>query len=153
MLLAGKLRLFSRPPPPSGPVLRVMYSRQIVGQTVRGLLYAGLLGPHKLELLLVSSKLGVHSLRTWNLRRGFRLTLIKSGTGTGSVTSIPSRIDCGPGCNTQTATFPENDSVQVSTSVSPGTTVTWGGDCATHGTGSPCSTKLSTTICTTSPMF
>lgn len=58
----------------------------------------------------------------------FTLTVAKSGTGMGSVTSAPTGIDCGANCS---ASFNAGTVVAVSAAASAGSGfVGWGGDCA-----------------------
>ncbi len=55
------------------------------------------------------------------------LTLAKTGTGTGTVTSEPSGISCGSTCG---VAFDEGERVTLTHSASPGSTFTgWSGDC------------------------
>ena len=67
------------------------------------------------------------------------LTVEKAGTGTGTVTSNPTGINCGPTCSTATAPFPAGSTVTLTASEAPGSTfVGWsGGGCS--GTA-PCQT-------------
>ena len=61
------------------------------------------------------------------------LTILKTGTGTGSVTSTPAGINCGADCN---EIYPVNTIVTLTAAASPGSTFTgWsGGGCAGTGT-------------------
>lgn len=66
-----------------------------------------------------------------------RLTVTKSGTGTGTVTSNPSGINCGDGC---TANFTTRSSVSLTAAPSGGSTFAgWSGACS--GTG-PCTVVM-----------
>jgi hypothetical protein len=65
----------------------------------------------------------------------YQLTIIKSGTGNGTVTSNPPGIDCGPTCS---YSFPYNTVVTLSaTPIPPSTFTGWNGDegvCSGTGT-------------------
>jgi hypothetical protein len=62
----------------------------------------------------------------------YALTVSKSGTGSGTVTSLPTGIDCGETCS---ANFDYNTSVILTAAPATGSTFTgWGGACS--GTGS-----------------
>ena len=62
------------------------------------------------------------------------LTVTKSGTGTGTVSSVPAGINCGPTCM---ASFPATPPVQLTATPAAGSIFTgWGGDCASAGTNS-----------------
>ena len=68
----------------------------------------------------------------------YSLTVGKSGTGTGTVTSSPAGIDCGATC---TYTFPAAQIVTLMPVASGGSTFAiWGGDCSGSG---PCSVAMS----------
>lgn len=59
------------------------------------------------------------------------LTVIKAGTGTGRVTSIPAGIDCGPGCSTASAIFQNNANVNLTAASDPNCSfVGWSGGCS-----------------------
>src|SRR5262249_28729918 len=59
-------------------------------------------------------------------------TVAKAGSGTGSVTSTPTGIDCGATC---THSFAHGTSVTLTASPAAGSTFTgWSGDCAGTGT-------------------
>jgi uncharacterized repeat protein (TIGR02543 family) len=59
------------------------------------------------------------------------LTVAKSGTGTGSVTSAPAGVSCGTVCS---ASYPSGGSVTLTATAATGSTFTgWSGDCT--GTG------------------
>jgi hypothetical protein len=63
---------------------------------------------------------------------GTELTVEKSGSGTGTVTSIPTGINCGPTCSTQTA--PLSGNVQLTATAASGSIFGgWGGDCTGMG--------------------
>lgn len=56
----------------------------------------------------------------------YTLTIVKAGTGSGTVTSSPAGINCGATC---TATFPAGSSVQLTAAAAAGSTFTgWSGD-------------------------
>jgi hypothetical protein len=64
----------------------------------------------------------------------YTLTLIKSGTGSGTVTSSPTGINCGPACS---GTFNEGKTVTLKAKADPGSTFKeWGGGCS--GTNPAC---------------
>ncbi|HKU51845.1 MAG TPA: S8 family serine peptidase, partial [Nitrospira sp.] len=72
----------------------------------------------------------------------FTVTVNKTGTGT--VTSNPSGIDCGPTCNGQ---FPQGSTATLTAAPDPGSAFAgWSGDCA--GTG-PCSLTQNATVTAT----
>ena len=59
------------------------------------------------------------------------LTVEKSGSGNGTVTSAPSGIDCGNRCS---ASFPTGNTVSLTANAAPGSTfVTWTGACSGSG--------------------
>src|SRR5262249_6787407 len=59
----------------------------------------------------------------------YPLAVTKSGMGSGTVSSVPSGIDCGATC---TAQFGDGQMVQLTAVPAMGSTfTTWGGDCAT----------------------
>ena len=59
------------------------------------------------------------------------LTVHKPGTGAGTVDSNPAGIDCGPGCQQESATFPEGTPVTLTaTEAADSEFVGWGGDCS-----------------------
>jgi hypothetical protein len=63
---------------------------------------------------------------------GSTLTVAKSGTGSGTVTSSPSGIDCGSTCS---ATYNENTLVTLTATPATGSTFTgWSGGCTGTGT-------------------
>src|SRR4029450_11876287 len=63
------------------------------------------------------------------------LTGNKGGTGAGTVTSSPSGVNCGAGCSTQSASFPNGTSVALAAAAASGSTFAgWSGACS--GTGS-----------------
>ena len=62
------------------------------------------------------------------------LTVNKSGSGAGTVTSSPGGINCGTGCTTQNASFANNTSVTLTAAAASGSTFAgWSGACT--GTG------------------
>jgi hypothetical protein len=68
-----------------------------------------------------------------------RLTVSKSGTGSGSLTSDPAGVNCGPTCS---AFFPSGTVVTLTASPSTGSLfVRWSGACA--GTASTCTVTMS----------
>ena len=70
------------------------------------------------------------------------LTVTKDGTGTGSVTSTPSGINCGSTC---TATFPASTSITLTASAAAGSQFAgWTGACS--GSGLSCTVSLSSSL-------
>ena len=71
------------------------------------------------------------------------LTVTKAGTGTGSVTSSPSGINCGNACIADTGTFPTGSSVTLTATAASGSAFAgWsGGGCSGTGT---CTTVMAT---------
>ncbi|MCS6798720.1 MAG: hypothetical protein NZ898_09335 [Myxococcota bacterium] len=66
-------------------------------------------------------------------RRSYTLAVSKGGSGT--VTSSPAGISCGPGCSTQNAPFEHGTMVMLTASPASGWTFGgWGGDCSGTGT-------------------
>ena len=62
----------------------------------------------------------------------YKLTVTKSGTGSGSVTSTPAGIDCGSTCE---ANFDDGASVTLTATAASGSTFTgWSGPCTGTGT-------------------
>lgn len=62
------------------------------------------------------------------------LTVVKAGTGSGTVSSTPAGIDCGPDC---TQDYADGTSVTLTAAAATGSTFTgWSGGCT--GTGSSC---------------
>jgi hypothetical protein len=62
------------------------------------------------------------------------LTVNKSGSGTGTVKSMPAAINCGTTCTTQTATFTEGVHVTLTPTPAKGMTFTeWFGACSGSG--------------------
>jgi len=65
------------------------------------------------------------------------LTVVKSGTGTGTVTSAPPGIDCGVDCQ---ESFREGTNVTLNARAAPGSTFSgWRGACALCGSNPSCS--------------
>ncbi len=66
-----------------------------------------------------------------------QLTISKTGTGEGTVTSSPAGIDCGPDCNSQTIDFPQRPpALTVTLTATPQAAsafVSWGGPCIPTG--------------------
>ena len=61
----------------------------------------------------------------------FTLIVAKAGNGSGTVTSSPAGIDCGPTCSTS---FTANTVVNLTASAAPGSTfIGWGGACSGSG--------------------
>ena len=61
----------------------------------------------------------------------FILIVAKTGNGSGTVTSSPAGIDCGPSCS---AAYTANTVVNLTASAAPGSTFTgWGGACSGSG--------------------
>jgi subtilisin family serine protease len=74
----------------------------------------------------------------------FTVTVNKVGTGTGTVTSNPSGIDCGVTCNGQ---FPQGGTVTLSAAPSPGSVFAgWSGNCGGAGA---CSLTTDSTVTAT----
>jgi len=74
---------------------------------------------------------------TFNVVAGVQLSVLLSGTGTGTVTSNPAGINCGATC---TFLFNQGQTVQLTPTASQGSTFAgWAGDCT--GTGA-CSVTL-----------
>ncbi|MEX5282635.1 S8 family serine peptidase [Nitrospira tepida] len=74
----------------------------------------------------------------------FTVTVNKVGTGTGTVTSNPSGIDCGVTCNGQ---FPQGGTVILSAAPSPGSVFAgWSGSCGGAGA---CSLTTNSTVTAT----
>jgi len=64
------------------------------------------------------------------------LTISKSGTGSGSVTSNPAGINCGSTCS---ATFPKDTTINLTATPAEGSVfVGWAGDCTGAGTNPEC---------------
>lgn len=61
----------------------------------------------------------------------FVLTLDKVGSGSGTVTSSPSGVECGPSCNQGAASFTEGETVTLTASAASGSIfLGWDGDCS-----------------------
>ena len=78
----------------------------------------------------------------WPVRAGggapvssYTLTVTKSGSGSGTVTSEPPGIDCGPSCNSSSTTFSQSSTVTLTATPDTGSSfIGWsGGGCS--GTG------------------
>ncbi len=71
-------------------------------------------------------------------RTPFPLTVKKTGTGEGTVTSAPSGIDCGPACHEETHAFYENETVTLTATAETGSEfVAWTG-CESNPTPAEC---------------
>ena len=69
------------------------------------------------------------------------LTVMKSGAGTGSVTSSPAGINCGATCVTAQYQFPRNSTVTLTATASSGSTFSgWGGACS--GSAATCTVAM-----------
>ena len=67
------------------------------------------------------------------------LAVVKAGTGSGTVTSSPAGIDCGPTCPTQTSAFPTGTVVTLTATVQAGSTFTgWSGSTCAVITSTTC---------------
>lgn len=70
----------------------------------------------------------------------YKLTVSKSGTGSGTITSNPTGINCGTTCS---ANFDPNTSVTLTATPDAGSTFGgWGGDCQSCGMGSQCTISM-----------
>ena len=70
------------------------------------------------------------------------LTVKKTGTGEGTVTSVPSRMDCGPACNEETQEFEETRPVTLKANAETGSEfVAWTG-CESNPTPAECVVTL-----------
>ncbi len=70
----------------------------------------------------------------------YKLTVSKSGTGTGTITSDPAGINCGTICS---ANFDPNTSVTLTATPDTGSTFGgWGGDCQSCGMSSQCTISM-----------
>ena len=68
------------------------------------------------------------------------LTISKSGTGSGSVTSNPAGINCGSTCS---ATFPKDTTINLTATPAEGSVfVGWAGDCTGAGTNLVCALTM-----------
>ncbi len=69
----------------------------------------------------------------------FPLTVKKTGTGKGTVTSAPSGIDCGPACHEETQQFNENETVTLTEKAETDSQfVTWTAGCESNPTPAEC---------------
>lgn len=91
------------------------------------------------SLRMLSLRLGgVRELAAWSIAISRSLTVSKTGTGAGTVTSSPSGISCGTSCPSQSAAF-TSAAVTLTAAPASGSTFTgWSGDCG--------GTALSTTV-------
>jgi len=65
------------------------------------------------------------------------------GNGTGTVTSSPVAINCGPGCANQSASFADGSTVTLyAVADADDTFLGWGGDCAAFGTALTCTLTM-----------
>ena len=70
------------------------------------------------------------------------LTVKKTGAGEGTVTSAPSRMDCGPACHEETQEFEETRPVTLTAKAETGSEfVAWTG-CESNPTPAECTVKL-----------
>ncbi|MBF0317830.1 MAG: DUF1566 domain-containing protein, partial [Nitrospirae bacterium] len=82
----------------------------------------------------------------WPVRSGqvgnlVSLVILKSGTGSGTVTSASSEINCGATCSFP---FPQGASVTLTATADSGSTFTgWSGDCSSYGSSSTCTLTMS----------
>ncbi|MEM2696323.1 MAG: choice-of-anchor Q domain-containing protein [Thermoproteota archaeon] len=72
--------------------------------------------------------------------RQYTLTVNRSGTGSGTVTSNPYGINCGSTCS---ANFDANTTVTLTATASSGSTFAgWGGDCSSCGNNTTCQVSM-----------
>jgi len=80
--------------------------------------------------------LGIDLSGTVNHSEGYVLTVAKTGTGLGIVSSVPTGINCGSDCSEN---YTSVTSVTLDASPASGSTFTgWGGACAGSGTAATC---------------
>jgi hypothetical protein len=98
-------------------------------QDVAALLAPGGTQTSTINLELASTKLGSRVLRQWTVRPP-RLTVTKNGAGSGTVSSVSTRIACGIGCTSQTGLYPEGTETLSALANSGSRFSGWSGDCS-----------------------
>ena len=98
----------------------------------------------------VTSRGSTWDIGAYQYSAGYTLTVTKSGTGSGTITSSDSVINCGATCSESAIT--SGTSITMSQSATSGSTFTsWGGTCGCSGTGS-CGPTI-TASCTVTAAF